>query len=88
MTADPGTSLGALGLLIGFPLLLLGGIWVLGWLEDWMLRPYERAVEIERLLAEAEETDELERAVIAIVADVADPPARGAERRSLQGTAG
>lgn len=88
MTADPGTSLGALGLLVGFPLLLLGGIWVLGWLEDWMLRPYERAVEIERLLAEADETDELERAVIAVVADVADPPPRRVKRRSLQGTAG
>lgn len=87
MAADLGTSLGALGLLIGFPLLLLGGIGILGWLEAWMLRPYERAVEIERLLAQEDEADAVEAAVIRVLAEVADPPDGSMERAELQESA-
>lgn len=83
MAADLGTSLGALGLLVGFPLLLLAGLWVLGSLEAWMLRPYERAVEIERLLAQEGEADALEKAVIRVVAEVADDPRLRQGRGSL-----
>lgn len=88
MATDLGTSLAALGLLIGFPLLLLGVMWVLGWLEAWMLHPYERAVEIERLLAQDVEAEAVERGVARLVADVADRPAPRSPRRSLQRTAG
>lgn len=83
MAADLGTSLGALGLLVGFPLLLLAGLWVLGSLEAWMLRPYERAAEIERLLAQENEADAVEEAVIRVVAEVADDPRMRQGRGSL-----
>lgn len=74
MAAEYGIGLGALGLLVGFPLLLLGVLGVLGWLESWMLQPYERAVQINELLDRIEEADELELAVTRLVAHVADPP--------------
>lgn len=71
-----GVSTGALALVVGFPLLLLLAIQVLATLEKWMLQPYERAVAIERLLAQEGEVEEVERAVARVLADVADVPAR------------
>lgn len=83
MAADLGIGLGALALLIGFPLLLLGVMWVLGALEAWTLEPDERAAAIERLLEQADEADEVEHAVTKLVAQVADPAAeRGRERQT------
>lgn len=72
MAADLGIGLGALGLLIGFPLLLLGVLWVLGWLESWMLFPDERAAAIHRLLEGSERAEDVEQAVTKLVAQVAD----------------
>lgn len=89
MAADLGTSLSALGLLIGFPLLLLGVLGILGRLEAWMLRPYERAVEIERLLAQEEGAEAVEQAAIRVLAEVDDlQGARTSRRRRVRETAG
>lgn len=96
MAADLGTSLMALLLVVAFPAALLLGVWFLGLLENWMLRPYERAVEIERVLAHEEEVEAVERAVIDMVADVADsprprsakPPRPRSARRPLQESMG
>lgn len=82
MVAELGTGVGALALLVGFPLLLLGAIGVLGWLEAWMLQPYERAVAITELLEGEEEVDEVEAAVVRLTAQVADPAAERARARS------
>lgn len=81
MAADLGTSLSALGLLFGFPVLLLGVLGILGRLEAWMLRPYERAVEIERLLAQEEEAEAVEQAAIRVLAEVDEPEAGRTFRR-------
>lgn len=81
MTAELGTGIGALALLVGFPLLLLGIVGVLGWLEEWMLHPYERGVVIQRLLEDAQGADEVEAAVARLTAQVADPAAQRARRR-------
>lgn len=89
MAADLGTSLSALGLLIGFPLLLLGVLGFLARLEAWMLRPYERAVEIERLLAQDAGAEAVEQAAIRVLAEVDDPQkGRTARRRRLREPAG
>lgn len=83
MAADLGIGLGALGLLTGFPSLLLGVMWVLGWLEAWMLEPDERAATIEQLLEGADEAEEVEQAVTALFAQVADgAPERDRQRQT------
>lgn len=84
MAAELGTSLTAGVLVLAFPVALLFAVWFLGRLEDWMLRPYERAVAIERVLAAEEEADAVERAVTDMVADVADSARARPRRRPLQ----
>lgn len=86
--ADLGTSLWALSLLVGFPALLLAGLWVLAWLEAWMLQPDERAAKIKRLLEAENEAEDVEAAVTRLVAEVADYRQPRAGRRSLPGRAG
>lgn len=86
--ADLGTSLGALALIIGFPALLLAGIWVLGMLEAWMLQPDERAAKIKRLLEAENEAEDVEAAVTRLVAEVADSRHPHSRERSLHGGAG
>lgn len=88
MAADLGSSIMALLLVPAFPMALLLGVWFLGRMEDWMLRPYERAVEIERLLAAEDEAEAVERAVIDVVADVADSPRHRSVREPLQQSMG
>lgn len=88
MAADLGIGLGALGLLIGFPLLLLGVMWVLGALEAWMLQPDERAAAINRVLEHADEAEEVEHAVTRLVAQVADPAAERSRQRQGSGSSG
>lgn len=85
MAADLGTGLGALGLLMGFPMLLLGVMWVLGWLEAWMLVPDERAAKIEELLQREHAVEEVELAVARMVAEATDEPTPGP---ALQESAG
>jgi len=70
--ANLGVGVGALALVAGFPLLLLGVIWLLARLEAWMLRPYERAALIADLLEHAVEAEEVELGVARLVAEVTD----------------
>lgn len=65
-------GLGALALLVGFPLLLLGMLALLGALEHWMLEPDERATQVERLLEEQREAGDVEVAVTRMLAQLAD----------------
>lgn len=74
MATELGISLGALALLVGFPLLLLGMIGLLGWLEAWMLQPDERAAAITELLERGYDVGEVEVAVARLLADAADRP--------------
>lgn len=88
MSAELGTSLGALALVLGFPGLLLAGLWALGRLEAWMLQPDERAAEIELLLEGEDEAEDVEVAVTRLIAGVADPQAERLRQRSLSGSRG
>jgi hypothetical protein len=67
-------TLPAATLVVGFPLLLLALLLSLGRLEDWVLRPGERAAAVAQLLDQVEEADELERAVALMMSEVADRP--------------
>lgn len=86
--SELGTSLWALALIAGFPVLLLVGIWVLGMLEAWMLQPDERAAKIKRLLEAENEAEDVEAAVTRLVAEVADYRQPHDSRRSLHEGAG
>ena len=59
-------------LVVGFPLGLFAMVWVLGWLEAWMVQPDERAAAVQALLAQEGQVDDLERAVADLMAQVAD----------------
>lgn len=93
MASEATIGLGALALVVGFPLVLLGGLGFLGWLEAWMVQPDERAAAVRSLLEEKEDS-ELEAAVAALLAQVADVPGQAysvppvpaspAERRSVR----
>jgi hypothetical protein len=65
-----GLSAGLAALVLGFPVLLLAMLALLGWLEAWMLKPDERADEVARLLQGHGEPDEVEAAVTRLFADV------------------
>lgn len=65
-------GLGALALIVGFPLLLLGMLALLGALEQWMLEPDERATQVQQLLDERDEADDVETAVARLLAQLAD----------------
>lgn len=65
-------GLGVLTLLVGFPLLLLGMLALLGALEQWMLEPDERATQVQELLEEREGADDVEAAVARLLAQLAD----------------
>lgn len=58
-------------LVVGFPLALFATMWLLGRLEAWMVQPDERAEAVRRLLAQEEQVDELEQAVVDLMAQVA-----------------
>ncbi|HWB70967.1 MAG TPA: hypothetical protein VG452_02020 [Egibacteraceae bacterium] len=75
MQQDLGIGLGAVALVVGFPLLLMCLLWLLGRLEAWMLEPDERAAAVTRLLEQVDEAEEVERAVTRLMARVADRPA-------------
>jgi hypothetical protein len=72
-------GLGAAALIIGFPLMLLLLVLFLGRLEDWVLMPDERAAAVSQLLEQVEETEELEKAVVLMMSEVAD---RSTSRRT------
>jgi hypothetical protein len=65
---------GAAALIVGFPVLLFLLMALLGWLEAWMLRPDERAAELHRLLEVHEHAEDIEQAVVKLLAEVADTP--------------
>jgi hypothetical protein len=71
-----GIGLGATLLVVGFPMLLLAGLWLLGRLEAWMLQPDERAETVQRMLEADAEAEEIEAAVTRLMAEVADRPAQ------------
>lgn len=71
MEFELGVGLSAVALVIGFPTLILVVMWALAGLEAWMLQPDERAIEVHRLLAEADHPEEVEEAVAELLADVA-----------------
>lgn len=64
-------GLGALALLVGFPLLLLGMLALLGALEHWMLEADERATQVERLLEGQREAGDVEVAVTRMLTQLA-----------------
>lgn len=65
-------GLGALALLLGFPLLLLGMLALLGALEHWMLESHERAARVQALVEDRREVHEVEAAVATLLAQLAD----------------
>ncbi len=71
-----GIGAGALLIVVGFPLVLLAFVVLLGRLEAWMLEPDERAAAVTRVLDEVEHADEVERAVSRMLSDVAKRPAK------------
>jgi hypothetical protein len=68
-------GLGAVALLVGFPLLLLTAVWGLEALERWMVTPGERAEEVARLL-NSEDPETIESAVANLFHAEADRPGR------------
>lgn len=77
-------TLSAAALVVGFPVLLLLLVVLLGRLEDWMLMPDERAAAVSRLLEQVDEAEELEKAVTLLMSEVAD---RTATRRPAPASA-
>ena len=75
-------------LVVGFPLALFTTLWVLGWLEAWMVQPDERAAAVQQLLDQEEQVDALERAVAELMAQVADDRRRPARSADLAGEIG
>ena len=65
---------GSIALIVGFPLLLLLVVLLLGRIEDWMLSPDERAAAVTQLLEQVDEAEELEKAVALMMSEVADRP--------------
>lgn len=65
-------GLGVIVLLVGFPLLLLAMLALLGALERWMLEPDERATQVRQLLEGQREADDVEVAVTRLLAQLAD----------------
>ena len=61
-------------MVVGFPLLLLLLVLLLGRIEDWMLMPDERAAAVSQLLEQVERPEELEKAVALMMSEVADRP--------------
>lgn len=68
------TGVGLACLVVGFPLLLLSLLWLLGRLESWMLEADERAAAVAEVLEQAERAEEVEAAVSRLLADVTDTP--------------
>lgn len=87
MELDPGVGLGALALVIGWPLVIIGGLALLGWLEAWMIQPDERAAAVQRLLTELDSAAKVEEEVARLLAAVTDQPPvmdeRGVRRRPI-----
>lgn len=81
MDFDLGIGLGALALVIGFPVALLLFVIFLGRLEVWILAPDERAAAVSQLLEQVDETEELEKAVALMMADVTHKKRGGRDRR-------
>ena len=69
----------AVGLLIGVPAFLLGVFWLLDRLESWVVKPDERAAEVQALLHQVERAEEVEEAVTRMLAplDSSRRPRRG-----------
>lgn len=66
------TDVGPLGLVLvlGFPILLIVGVVMLGRLESWMLSPDERAVAVTDLLERLDDAEAVERAATVVIGDV------------------
>lgn len=77
------TGMSVLGLLLGFPILILLGIGLLARLEEWMVAPDKRAEAVQHLL-EQQEAEQLEQSVTQLLSGKADRPDRRAGERKLQ----
>lgn len=71
-------------LIVGFPLALLVLLTLFDWLENWMVRPDERAAAVRDLLDRVEQVEEVERAVAEMLAAVAGPAPQLAGRSGNQ----
>jgi hypothetical protein len=67
-------SASVIAIVVGFPLLLLALVLILGRIEHWMLMPDERAAAVSQLLEQVDEAEELEKAVALMMSEVADRP--------------
>jgi hypothetical protein len=81
------TNVGAAALIVGFPLLLLLLVLLLGRIEDWMLMPDERALAVSQLLEQVDEAEELEKAVALMMSEVADRPNSDKPSKAARGRA-
>jgi hypothetical protein len=81
MSSDVFVGISALALMLGFPAVLLALLWFLERLEEWTLRPDERAVAVTRLLEQSERAEDVERAVAVMLHDV--PKRRGVRRSAM-----
>ena len=63
-----------IAMVVGFPMLLLVLVLVLGRIEDWMLMPDERAAAVSQLLEQVDRPEDLEKAVALMMSEVADRP--------------
>ena len=77
----------AVALVMGFPLLLLLLVMLLGRLEDWVLMPDERAAAVSQLLEQVDEAEELEKAVALMMSEVADRPSSRQRSPAVRGRA-
>lgn len=77
----------AMALVVGFPLLLLLLVLLLGRIEDWVLMPDERAAAVSQLLEQLDEAEELEKAVALMMSEVADRPTSGHASPAVRGRA-
>jgi hypothetical protein len=81
MNSDVFVGISALALVLGFPAILLALLWFLERLEEWTLRPDERAVAVTRLLEQSDRAEDVERAVAVMLHDV--PKRRGVRRSAM-----
>lgn len=73
-------------LVIGFPIALIVMLTLLAWLENWMVRPDERAAAVRDLLERVDQVEEIERAVTELLAVVADAPQQSRRSDEIKGS--
>ena len=82
MEQSSGVDVAWAWLVLGFPVLLMALLLLLGRLERWMIQPDERAAEVSRLLDQADHAEEVEEAVRRLLADLPGRRARALGTRA------